>query len=58
MPNGAIREAHGKRIFTGDGVVEWAMRHRWMFIDEEAVEKLGLREHAKEQQDESSNKPG
>jgi hypothetical protein len=36
-----------KRIINNESTVEWALKHRWMFIDHEAAERIGLFAHAK-----------
>jgi hypothetical protein len=40
-----------RRIFHPEAMAAHAIKHRWMFIEHEAAEQIGLFSHAKQQQE-------
>jgi hypothetical protein len=41
-----LRDEAVRRIFRPEAIADYALRHRWMFIEHSAAEKIGLLENA------------
>ncbi len=41
-----VRDAAIKRMITPKSMADWALKHRWMWVEHEAAEKMGLFEQA------------
>jgi hypothetical protein len=52
-----IKDEAFKRIFTGEEVTEFALKHRFMFIEQEVMEKLGIIPAKGEEEDEGEVQP-